>query len=306
MPIEEIAAKATAAVGEATTALQSGSDASLVLGALLVAVFFGGILGWTAVSYVFHYYDCRVHDDERPILALETYAKAVLREFWYDLAVVMSFPLGWLPHVSEMRYDPHGGPPIVLVHGYAANRACMFALYWRLYRRGLRNIRTLNLTPALASVPELGRSLGEELERISAACGGRPVIGVGHSMGGIVLRWCAQNGYDQHLQKIITLGSPHHGSRTAYLALGANARDLEPKSKVMRDLEAGSTDVPLVSLYSILDNVILPCHSSHFGTRTMAFNDFGHTGILFAKPVSDAVLGEIARDEDWGHARRAG
>ena len=205
------------AVPEAVAA--DGGSPLTHLFALLLLIVLGGHTLFALITYVLHYYDCATRARETP-QPPAAYLRAFLGEWWYGLAIVISYALGWLPPRRIEKPAPEGGPPILLVHGYLMNRACMFAIYWRLRRQGFGNVYTINLWPLLGPVEGAARQLSARIDAIATLHGGAPVYAVAHSMGGIALRLALQNNPELPLAKLITIGTPHHGTQMAYFGVG--------------------------------------------------------------------------------------
>ena len=94
-------------------------------------------------------------------------------------------PAGFFPLPGARTRGPR---PVIVVHGYAMNRANFVPLAYRLARAGLGPIFgfeywTLGRTPAAA------RQLGWFVDQVRAATGATEVDIVGHSMGGVVGRY---------------------------------------------------------------------------------------------------------------------
>jgi triacylglycerol esterase/lipase EstA (alpha/beta hydrolase family) len=95
---------------------------------------------------------------------------------------------------------------------------------------------------------------------------------VGYSAGGVVARtWVADHGGDEVARRVVTIGSPHHGTDLAQFALDAAGtcpeacRQLAPGSDFLRALNAGdeTPDGPeFVSLWSESDQVVTPPDSA--------------------------------------------
>lgn len=87
------------------------------------------------------------------------------------------------------------------------------------------------------------------------------VVLVGHSMGGVLVRYCVQSNPDLPIAAAITFASPHKGTGLAKLApWSASARKLVPGSELMRTLEEGSwpEDLPLLALQAQFDEITWP------------------------------------------------
>jgi triacylglycerol lipase len=71
----------------------------------------------------------------------------------------------------------------------------------------------------------LSRKLAEVAQRVRDDAGAASVDVVGYSAGGVVARlWVREEGGAEMTRRVITLGSPHHG--TSQAALGAFRRRL--------------------------------------------------------------------------------
>jgi len=257
--------------------------------ALVVVVFLAGFTAVIILTFLLHFFDAA---GRRRIASVWVYLRAFAFEWWYSLAVVLAHPLGWLPRFGSWRYDPTGGPPILLTHGFLMNRACLFAVYWRLRRRGYRNVYPVNMWPPLGSIETTGQRLAETIRAISAMAGGRELCCVAHSMGGVVLRWCVQNDPALPVQKLVTIGSPHNGTRSAYLSPGANAAQMRPDSTLLARLDA-EPRVPLASIYSDLDNLVIPSESSAFGHVQLELPGCGHMTLMFDPRVFEWIAAEV-------------
>jgi triacylglycerol esterase/lipase EstA (alpha/beta hydrolase family) len=224
-------------------------------------------------------------------------AAMVLRE--YGAFLVLNFVrTPWERQV--LRPDPPedapGELPVVLVHGYFANRGCWKPLVAALERAGVGPVYTPNFPAHLATLERFEEELNAAIDRIAR---GRRVALVAHSMGGLAVRlYLARRGAGR-ISRIVTIGSPHHGTRLAPWGVGANARQMVPGSGFLRALEAGEGDasnVPAVSIYSVHDNMILPQDSSRLAwARNIPVSGLGHVSQFgdarIARLVIEALRG---------------
>jgi len=101
----------------------------------------------------------------------------------------------------------------------------------------------------------------------------RSVDVVGYSAGGVVARLCVrEHGGDSLARRVVTIGSPHHGTDLA--GLGGDVapdscpeacRQLQPDSELLRKLNAGdeTPEGPLwVSIWTTDDRVVVPPSSA--------------------------------------------
>ena len=114
--------------------------------------------------------------------------------------------------------------------------------------------------------------LGEVAAAVLAETGARSVDVVGYSAGGVVARlWVRDEGGAGLARRVLTLGSPQHG--TSQAALGASlaggcpvaCEQLVPDSDVLRRLNAGdeTPDGPLwATVRTTTDRVVTPVESA--------------------------------------------
>jgi triacylglycerol lipase len=222
-----------------------------------------------------------------------------------------------VPEWSLLATDPETAcMPVVLVHGYFHNRSAFLVLTRALRRAGIRHVHGLNYNPLTAGVPELAGRLRVEVERALEASGNARCQLVGHSLGGMVARWYTQElgGWDT-VDTVITLGSPHRGTYTAYVGAGPVAAELRPGSWLVRRLSesARPSETRWVSFYSDLDLLVAPAVSAKLthpalAARNVKVRDTGHLSLLLSARVVGAVvdhlldrgLGRLRRDEPAG------
>jgi triacylglycerol lipase len=116
---------------------------------------------------------------------------------------------------------------------------------------------------------------------------GRPVTLVGHSLGGLVSRWIVQEVADvaSHVDRLITLASPHEGTTAARIPAGPLVSAIRPRSEVIETLRR-STDalgrVRCVAVVASRDRMITPPSSAAaLPGAEVLWLDVGHNEILF-------------------------
>lgn len=194
--------------------------------------------------------------------------------------------------------------PVLLAHGYGHNRSGWFPIERQLRRNGFTSVHTFNYNPLVHDVPEVAARLGQRVELLKAVTGADRVHVVGHSMGGIVLRWYVQElGGDQHVGTAITIASPHQGTLAAHAWFGRTARQLQPGSWVIDRLAHGArpSSVRWVAFYSNLDMFVLPSTSAlltdpALDATNVLVKDTGHLGVLLSPTVARRVTDHLLAD----------
>ena len=153
------------------------------------------------------------------------------------------------------------GTPILLVHGFVDNRSVFALLRRQLRRRGFGRIGTLNYSVFTADVRAAARQLAASVERLVDETGFERIHLVGHSLGGLVARYYVQRmGGDQRVHTLVTLGTPHEGTRSAHLLPHRLCRQLRPGSDLLTELAepAPGCRTRFVAFWSDLDQMIMP------------------------------------------------
>jgi triacylglycerol esterase/lipase EstA (alpha/beta hydrolase family) len=160
--------------------------------------------------------------------------------------------------------------PVLLVPGYGGSTAGLEVLARRLREAGREAVVVPAPGDGTGDLRETAEALGEVAERLLGE--GAPSVDlVGYSAGGVVTRLWAQDAADR-VRRVVTLGSPHHGSRLAasgaLFAPGAcpvACQQLVPESQLLSDLNDGdeTPDGPQwLSLWTVQDETVTPPESA--------------------------------------------
>ncbi|MGK3965343.1 esterase/lipase family protein [Sorangium sp. So ce118] len=139
--------------------------------------------------------------------------------------------------------------------------------------------------------------LSERLATIvSALPGGVRLHLVGHSMGGIVCRFFAQEVFDPRIVQTISMASPFGGIPRAGLLGFGGARDLDVSSPILRRVLLGTarSSIPHLSIVAGADTLVRSpiAHALPGGeVRVMAAR--GHNTLLFDPEVATLVARRI-------------
>jgi predicted alpha/beta hydrolase family esterase len=194
--------------------------------------------------------------------------------------------------------------PVLLVHGYGGSRIDWLPLELRLRRAGVVNVDAIAYNPTTRSLPTIARALVSRSREAMARTGTDHVDLVGHSLGGIVLRYAIQElGMAAHVRTAVTVATPHQGTRVASLGCGGLAATLRTNSPTLEGLRrrAAVSDVRWVAYYSDCDLIVRPDSARLTEPVLQAVNvnvpDVGHLGILRAPQFLDSVVQLLVADE---------
>ncbi len=188
-----------------------------------------------------------------------------------------------------------GRLPLLLIHGYQCNRGFWLWQRNRLERAGWQ-VATISLDPVFNDIDGYVEQVSRRIEDICAATGAAQVMLVGHSMGGLVARAYLRRFGSGRVAKLVTLGSPHHGSVLAKLGLGENGRQMVPGSAWLAALNTpGAVPLPqTVSIYSCHDNYVMPQDSSLLdGAKIVPLAGIGHLEMAFSPEIERLLLAEL-------------
>lgn len=185
---------------------------------------------------------------------------------------------------------------VVFVHGYGAAGAVFEPLRAEVERA--LGVPTVDFTyRSISSFAQITADLASLLDRVAE---GRRLDIVGHSLGGLLTRWYAQemNGA-RHIDRILTLATPHAGTASARLAAGPLRQVLLPGSAVVRRLAAGRTRAEGVAHSAYVagaDLMVTPPSSAAAieDARVRWFDDLGHNAMLYDREVHAGVIDELA------------
>jgi triacylglycerol esterase/lipase EstA (alpha/beta hydrolase family) len=236
---------------------------------------------------------------------------ARLRMFVEEFGASMLQSSWTMPRASACtRIHPGSdATPVLLLHGYGCNSGYWSHLVPRLDAARISHA-SVDLEPLTGDIDGYAPLVEHAVEALRAATGAAKVIVVAHSMGGLVARaWMRACGTDR-VARVITLGTPHHGTCLAAFGLGLNAAQMrraaqgragaaEPPEcawlRALADGEDAAARSLVTSMYSHHDNIIAPQTSSELpGARNLAFGGIGHVALGRNPCVLDMVMREIA------------
>ena len=229
-----------------------------------------------------------LNNRNRPSQSIYKWLKTISAEY---VATVFAFsfciPLAWLLAPRLGRKSIEGQPVVLLVHGLFSNRGVWWWFAHQL-RRQHRRVDSLELTPVFGDMDGYVALLVQRVDDLKRR-GASSIALVGHSMGGLVCRAYLSRLKTQSdgapTMQLITLGSPHCGSLSAWWMPGTNLRQMRPGSDWLRQLPTTCT-VPAISVYSVHDNLVVPYQQA----RSEALSPeewcgIGHISLLFDRRI---------------------
>lgn len=212
-----------------------------------------------------------------------------------------------LPSPDAPRLPTEAKPPVVLLHGFIDNRSVFVLLRRNLAQHGRPHIESLNYSPLTCDIRTAAELLGRHIEEICERTGQDRVDIVGHSLGGLIARYYVQRlGGDMHVRTLVTLGTPHSGTRVAPL-MNAHpiVRQMRPDSEVIEELRKPAPDcrTRFVSFWSDLDQLMDPLETACVDHPDLLAQNVRVSGVgHLALPVHPAVATGIRQALDTEEA----
>lgn len=189
------------------------------------------------------------------------------------VVIVAAAVRGRTSNVPSAQVQQSQPGPVLLVPGYGGSTDALGVLAARLRQAG-RDATVVALPGSgTGDLTAQARVLGAAVAAARTRTGSGSVDVVGYSAGGVVTRiWAADLGGAAQARRIVTLGSPHHGTEIAGLAAGllpsqcpTACQQLAPDSPVLAALNRGD-ETPngpeWVSLWTTADQVVTPPSSA--------------------------------------------
>jgi len=170
-------------------------------------------------------------------------------------------------------------------------------------------------------IDTLARMVAEKIEALRERYGFEALHILGHSKGGLVARKYVQHyGGDKRVKSVTTLGTPHHGTPTAALALlslgliSSNPRELMPGSRIVQALNRDTfpAHIPLTSVFS-KEDVVCPYWSSMLRPRrgessmeNVQVREVGHSQLTWDPGVYHIVRERLERAARLWRERHGG
>lgn len=214
----------------------------------------------------------------------------------FSLAMLLLFfPIN-LERVDPKTYDPSGGPPIFLVHGFLGSSNNFLYLRRRLEKAGFTNVFTINLGHPFQSIDQYADRVNKKRKEIQTIVGEEGMVFIGHSMGGLLAEECGR----KKAKEIITIGTPLEGTKMAQIAssLSEAAEEMKCDSARLKKLQSKVQEDPKTRYFHIatqVDHIVRPATSAEGpdNHKHTTLDATGHIGYLFSKRVADLIIEEL-------------
>ena len=206
------------------------------------------------------------------------------------------------------------GTPILLVHGMVDNRSIFTVLRRALRRRGFHRVITLNYSPLTRDVRLAATGLATRVEQLCEETGFERIHVIGHSMCGLIARYYVQRlGGDARVHTLVTLGTPHGGTRAAQLVPHRLARQLCPDSELVQELAepAPGCRTRMLAVWSDLDQMMVPKRNARLAhpdleSRNILVRGVGHMSLPIHRRTVHEITLMLAQLDPAGSTVTAG
>ena len=236
-----------------------------------------------------------------------------LKELTSTVVTAGVYPFGFRDagFVPDPRDDDSPvATPVLLVHGYGANKSNWLFVKRYLRQAGFERVHALNYNPLTADIPALAEQCAERAEAVRDHFGTDRIHVIGHSLGGIIARYAVQVHGLRDVGVCVTVASPHggvrmarHGSPFATLSPFASGVQLRPDSSVMTLLRHSAQPGPTryVAYYSNLDLIVAAKRAMILEPELEATNilvkDTGHLSIMLSRRLSSSIVDQLGASE---------
>jgi len=206
---------------------------------------------------------------------------------------------GGIRYVAERN----GHYPVLLVHGYAATGAVWAPLRRALGEAGFGHIVSLTYNSLATDPAAVSAELTRQALRAIAVTGAPRVHLVGHSLGGLIVRYAlaASAALSSQTSSAVTIASPHRGTWMARIAPGRCARIMHRGPRSIPPEVDTPRPVRWLAYYSDGDRVVPPASARLDDPRYHAANllipGCGHLTICRDLRLISSLVPELIRTE---------
>ncbi len=219
----------------------------------------------------------------------------VAREVTATLRVAAAAPRGWRgrSHAGELPCDAL----VSFVHGLLATAGTFWPAIRHLRDTLDVDTRTFTFLPG-SDLDHISRKIDHAVRAHPEAC---RVHLVGHSLGGLAVRWYVQeHDYDTRVVQTISIAAPFLGVDLAD-AFPDRLRGLvmpmpHHLGRIVSEAARHLRRVPHLSIVADKDQLIRPVTAGILpGAPSYVLHDTGHNGALFHRRLHDVLVREVGR-----------
>lgn len=223
------------------------------------------------------------------------------RSLWGEYRATLRIFVLRQPWAAARPVNPStpGGPriPVLLVHGYLCNGRIWDDMAQTLRAQG-HTVLTVDLEPMFTSIDRYAPLIEAAVATLCQQTGAPRVALVGHSMGGLAIRaWLRVHG-TRRAARVLTLGTPHAGTRLATYSQTPNGRQMVWHSTWLAELAAAESDAVRSLLriaITLQDNIVYPQQAQCLeGIRPTVFEGIGHLQMCLDAGVIRWVNAQLA------------
>lgn len=202
--------------------------------------------------------------------------------------------------------------PVVLVHGYGGLRTQWLLVERALATRGYQHIIAMEYDACSTGIPGVARQLCQVVHAVLAETGASQVHLVGHSLGGVVIRYAVSAlGLDEVVAAAVTVASPNGGCPIAQFATSTSAVQVRPGSRLLRQLESTArAGRARWTAFSAGCDIVVPAGRAQLRPEVLACENVtipgeGHLSILSSPHLVRGVVRAIRAAEHAADVRSA-
>lgn len=270
---------------------------------LLILVLFVAVpLVFSFLTYAFFWYEtangphhARLREISRGRIG-RLLLKGIASSSAAAVLVILLYPLGYMQRFRTAAPAPECPlPPVILVHGLYHNSSAWILYRIWLRRAGFRNVFVLNYNSFRCSFHDILERLDSLARDVASRFQGKPIVMIGHSLGGLVCRAYSERYDGVSIGAVVTIGTPHHGSKLAVLGIGRLAQSLAYRGPLIAELEyqGSHRDIPRLALYSVMDNMVLPNEAlkpSNPEWTIQEVSPLSHVALLYHRKTAQSLM----------------
>ena len=211
--------------------------------------------------------------------------------------IFISYPLGAIRSLWATKDFHAAQPVIILTHGLYHNPSAWLLFRRRLRKAGFKNIFVMSYMSFFSSFEQNLQQLEEFVANARQTVPDQPVYLIGHSLGGLLSRFYAEQSQGGAIPAaVITLGTPHQGSKIAAFGLGRLASSLLYRGPIFKEHESlhpTRLPCPGVAFFSPVDNMVLPSEALKAPYPGWVYYQTGpqsHTAMVYSKSTAKMVI----------------